>query len=872
MAQERLDDGCDSDCNDQSSTRFPLAHSCGPLACVSMEQIHQRHAHLKIEELSNVGSPAVVPTSSRRSARHRRNGSCASLLLTAVATAGCCLLGESTAFSMISPVKPATATNWQQDVIPELPSRSPVSTELRARPASRSPPSPRQRTKSGSGLKNGAPASAASFRVAKVEPLTTTSAERRTSAIRALQRQRAKAAMEEDMGSVAARFLESLEASAQLSGIEDQFGFVTHDAKTAQAEVQRPRGRPESVPGAMNFSTMMKLNERDAAAAKAAADLVKNRGSVGRGSLPMRDPATILNGYRRNNGSTDKGMAVEAPLPSTLPDTVPTAMPKRGRGRPRKHPLPSAAPAAPVATNADSGEPAKKKRGRKPGSKNKTTAAKRMPAAAGSMSFKNSNAASTGASSTVAQLKKRKGGVKSLSNSKDSEPTIETKENQQVPTQKKVRSNRRTEPINLQKYYRTELLTAQEEYSLGMKIQFMMQCEQVHEGLCIHLMRLPTISEWAYACGFKTPDPEMSSDAYFETDLQRQIRPAGSDQLFEEKDPNMFVGNGLATEVGVGRGKGRAKNPPPIELGDFYDDSVEKFAKLQKQKVAPSVADTTQKEEKSQPINRGTPRDFVDMMLTAREAKQRMVQCNMRLVVSIARKYHNVGVNLQDLVQEGSLGLARAAEKFEPSKGFKFSTYASWWIQQAVFRSIAYHSRTIRLPVHVHNLLNRVRRVRISLQQELGRTPTNDELAEELDMTPEKFNKMLRLTRRSISLEMPKYQNNPKDMGHESDALVADTISSTVLRDENTPEFSVDQGLFQNDLQEMLKILGEDESRVIRYRYGLEDGLTRTVTAVAAQMKQSKSWVRSQECRALRKLRRPWYEQRLREHQKSLTS
>merc|ERR1712232_543129 len=102
-----------------------------------------------------------------------------------------------------------------------------------------------------------------------------------------------------------------------------------------------------------------------------------------------------------------------------------------------------------------------------------------------------------------------------------------------------------------------------------------------------------------------------------------------------------------------------------------------------------------------------------------------MVQCNMRLVVSIARRFHGVGVNIQDLVQEGSLGLARAAEKFDPKRGFKFSTYASWWIQQAVFRSIAYHSRTIRLAVHVHNLQNKVRRTRLTLRQELGRTPSD---------------------------------------------------------------------------------------------------------------------------------------------------
>lgn len=195
------------------------------------------------------------------------------------------------------------------------------------------------------------------------------------------------------------------------------------------------------------------------------------------------------------------------------------------------------------------------------------------------------------------------------------------------------------------------------------------------------------------------------------------------------------------------------------------------------------------------------------------------------------------------------------------------------WIQQAVFRSIAYHSRTIRLPVHVHNLLNRVRKVKNRIERELGRPPTNEEMAEALDMPTEKYNKMLRLTRRSISLELPKYQSNPKDLGHESFDLLGDTIAaSNDVLDDTTPEKRVDRGLFHQDLNDMLDILDKDERRVICARYGLADGLTRTVASVAAHMKESKGWVRSQECRALRKLRRPWYEKKLKEHQDALTT
>lgn len=401
--------------------------------------------------------------------------------------------------------------------------------------------------------------------------------------------------------------------------------------------------------------------------------------------------------------------------------------------------------------------------------------------------------------------------------------------------------------LDLNKYYKTELLTADEEYNLGIQVQLMVKCEEVHEGLALQFMRIPTIEEWAQACGFVEEDT-----TYVPTEGLEQIRPAGADSMFEEVDPNKFVGNGLAQTMGPGRGKGRVKQPPPTKLKDFYDYKTKKKG--------------------ATPLNRGTTLDFVDMMMDARLAKQQMVQSNMRLVISIARKYAHVGVSLQDLVQEGSLGLSRAAEKFDPSKGFKFSTYASWWIQQAVFRSIAYHSRTIRLPVHIHNLLNKVRKVQTTLQGHLGRKPTNEEIAEALGMSPSKYNKMLQLTRRSISLEVPKYKSNPKDLGHESEDLLGDTIaSSQVHEDDTSPERRVDRGLFQEDLNEMLGILDDDERQVISSRYGLDDGLTRTVTAVAAEMKQTKAWVRSQESKALRKLRRPWYEKTLREHQEALS-
>jgi hypothetical protein len=160
------------------------------------------------------------------------------------------------------------------------------------------------------------------------------------------------------------------------------------------------------------------------------------------------------------------------------------------------------------------------------------------------------------------------------------------------------------------------------------------------------------------------------------------IRPSTSDAFDDDMDPSMFVGNGLVNVGGVGRGKGRVKKPPPLELKDYFDDAPMKFSQYSEDLYDDDdeiiKIDSQPTKGKIRPINRGTPRDFVNMMMVGREAKQRMVQCNMRLVVSIAKRYRHVGVNIADLVQEGSIGLTRAAEKFDPRKGFKFSTYASW--------------------------------------------------------------------------------------------------------------------------------------------------------------------------------------------------
>ena len=257
-----------------------------------------------------------------------------------------------------------------------------------------------------------------------------------------------------------------------------------------------------------------------------------------------------------------------------------------------------------------------------------------------------------------------------------------------APSLASAAESRKRDPPNLQRYYKTELLTAEEEYMLGMRVRLMVKCEAVHEGLSLALERAPTLEEWAAACGYNDHIPGNITAQDIDEREERSIRPAGSTSMRQDRDPNMFVGNGLAGGAGVGRGNGRAKKAPPVKLGEFWDDSAAKVKKRRKtlKKAAafedsgtPPVDDaSSQNEENAILVNKGTVRDFVDMMILGREAKQRMIQCNMRLAVSIAKRYRNVGVNIADLVQEGSIGLARAAEKFDPKRGFKFSTYASW--------------------------------------------------------------------------------------------------------------------------------------------------------------------------------------------------
>jgi RNA polymerase primary sigma factor len=381
---------------------------------------------------------------------------------------------------------------------------------------------------------------------------------------------------------------------------------------------------------------------------------------------------------------------------------------------------------------------------------------------------------------------------------------------------KVARSRRRTQTkkkhytedsirLYLQEIGRIRLLRADEEIELARKIADLLELERVRENLFYQLEREPHDAEWA------------------EEVLYQQLGVSREAQKLLQAVNGLFRVTSLTKLPAL-----------------FFNLNVN-MASLVK-----ALADvkTCLEEEWSKEVKRQLPA-FRQRLYIGRRAKDKMVQSNLRLVVSIAKKYMNRGLSFQDLIQEGSLGLIRAAEKFDHEKGYKFSTYATWWIRQAITRAIADQSRTIRLPVHLYETISRIKKTTKVLSQEMGRKPTEEEIATRMEMTIEKLRFIAKSAQLPISLETP--------IGKEEDSRLGDFIEA----DGETPEDQVSKNLLREDLESVLDTLSPRERDVLRLRYGLDDGRMKTLEEIGQIFNVTRERIRQIEAKALRKLRHP---------------
>lgn len=317
-----------------------------------------------------------------------------------------------------------------------------------------------------------------------------------------------------------------------------------------------------------------------------------------------------------------------------------------------------------------------------------------------------------------------------------------------------------------------------------------------------------------------------------------------------------------AEEVDRGSRRNQTNDNPSADLVRVYLNGIGKTALLDAeeevelaQQIEVGLYAQHLLDDPETELTRAMKRDLKILAKQGRKARAHLLEANLRLVVSLAKRYTGRGMPLLDLIQEGNLGLIRAMEKFDYAKGFKFSTYATWWIRQAITRGMADQSRTIRLPVHLVEQVNKLSRIRREMYQSLGREPTNEELADESGIAESKIEMLLRQSRDPVSLDMP--------VGADEEAPLGDFIEDAEATD---AEDAVVSTLRHDDIQDIINGLEQREQDVIRLRYGLTDGVPRTLDQIGRQFGLSRERVRQIEREVMAKLRAGERADRLRDY------
>ena len=369
----------------------------------------------------------------------------------------------------------------------------------------------------------------------------------------------------------------------------------------------------------------------------------------------------------------------------------------------------------------------------------------------------------------------------------------------------------------------------------------------------------------------------MNTTEMMQTESTNEFVPAqmeaeGLEQTDKELQSVEVELSSLSDELGNQYPEGYRKTVSDDTVGAFFkemsrypllnaEEEVELAQQVQflleveetKQRLKEELQRTPSKAECAEALGFETAKQFEHRLHKGRIAKRKMIRSNLRLVVSIAKRYLNRGVPFLDLIQEGAIGLNRAAEKFDPNKGYKFSTYAYWWIRQAITRTIANDARTIRLPIHVVEKLNKLKKAQRVLKQKLQRNPNEKELADELEVTPPQLRQLLQLRRQSLSLN--------HRVGKGEDTELVDLLEDQDLQ---LPEELMNEGMLQYEVSAVLSdVLTQREKDVISLRYGLCTSQPHTLEEVGGIFNLSRERVRQLQSKAMRKLRRPQVARRL---------